>query len=212
MRLLFSVLAALISLAGPASAAQQITVSAWFADVPGGAEVPATVAKLEKVKGVTLLSSPKITVVENIAGTIDIEQNTAVPGGGQVPLGVSLTMKTSVTEKGNIWFSGNLRDRSRGGGEKTERLETVGFVTREWYFSGYTPNAGIVVVRTVPATARVSHDGKVTTTTRELVVYLQFEKVIAKPQTPATKPASSKKSTSTSAKKPATTKAGLRRR
>jgi hypothetical protein len=212
MRRLLSVFAMLMLLAGAVPAAQQVTVSAWFADVPGGAEVPATVAKLEKVKGITLLSSPKITVLENIAGTIDIEQNTAVPGGGQVPLGVSLTVKTSVTEKGNIWFSGNLRDRSRGGGEKTERLETVGFVTREWYFSGYTPNAGTVVVRTVPATARVSQDGKVTTTTRELVVYLQFEKLVAKSQPPASKPTSSKKSTSTSTKKPATTKSGLRRR
>ena len=181
----------LLGFAGPVLAAE-IQVTAHFADVPGGVEVPLTPEKLATAKGTTLLSSPQIIVEENVAGQIEITQDTPVPGGGSVPLGVRLEVKTSITEKGNIWFSGNLSDRSRGGGQKTEKLETAGFATREWYFSGYTPNDAIVLVRTTPASARVEKDGKTVTTLRELVVYLKFKKLGVKPAVVATKAAPTK--------------------
>jgi hypothetical protein len=192
--------------------AAQIAISASFADLPAGTEAPATPDKLTKVKGASILSSPRITVTENDPGAVEITQDTAVPGGGQVPLGLTLSVKTSVTERGSIWFSGNLRDRSRGGGEKTEKLETVGFATREWYFSGYTNDGGTVVIRTSPATSQTVKEGKTVTVTRELVAYLKFEKIAEKPATPAKKPtptASSKKSTVT---KKAATKSTTRKR
>jgi hypothetical protein len=189
------------------SAAQQVGISASFADLPAGSDAPATPDKLSKVKGASILSSPRITALENTPGTVEITQDTQVPGGGQVALGVTLTVKTSVTERGSIWFSGNLRDRSRGGGEKTEKLETVGFATREWYFSGYTNDGGTVVIRTAPATSQSVKEGKTVSTSRELVAYLKFDKI-------AEKPAPTKKSTPSTTKKSTTTtkKSGLRKK
>jgi hypothetical protein len=183
------------------SAAEQIGVSAQFADFPAGADVPAGPEKVAKVKGANILSSPRIILAENVPGTIEVSQETPVPGGIQVSLGVTLSIKTSVTDRGSIWFSGNLRDRSRGGGEKSERLETVGFATREWYFSGYTEPGGTVVIRTAPATAQTTRDGKTVTSSRELVAYLKFDKIAPPPvkkpapaaKTPARKPPSSSK-------------------
>lgn len=200
---------ALLILGVAAQAASQVSITTHFADLPAGGEVPTTVEKLSKTKGATVLSSPSITVMENVAGTVDVVQDTPVPGGGQVSLGVSLTVKTSITERGSIWFSGNLRDRSRGGGEKTEKLETVGFATREWYFSGYTSDGGTVVIRTAPATSQVVREGKTVTSSRELVAYVKFEKIALK--APEKKPATTSK-TSTTKKPTTTTKSGLRRR
>jgi hypothetical protein len=99
-----------------------------------------------------------------------------------------------------------LLDRSRGGGEKTERLETVGFATREWYFSGYTTDGGTVVIRTAPATGQVLREGKTVTTSRELVAYLKFDKVqeklpAKKPVTPTKKSAPKATSTKSKSKK-----------
>lgn len=179
-----------------AQAAQQIEVTAHFADVPAGAEVPNSPSELSGKKEINLLSSPRILVTENVAGEIEIVQETPVPGGAQVPLGVSLNVKTYVTEKGNIWFSGNLTDRSRGGGEKSERLETAGFATREWYFSGWTPNAGTALIRTAPVSTQVVREGKTITKSRELVVYLTFKKS-APPPSAAKKPTTTKKTTTT---------------
>jgi hypothetical protein len=184
-------LAVVMVFSNAAWGAQQIEVTAHFADVPGGVEVPATMDKLAKLKGTNLLSSPKIIVAENVPGDIEIVQDTPVPGATQVEIGVSLQVKASVTEKGNIWFSGRMTDRSRGGGQKTERLETAGFATREWYFSGWTPNAGTVLIRTTPVTAQVMREGKTVESTRELVVFLEFKKQSSKPAT-TTKKAPSK--------------------
>ena len=191
-----------LALGSVAQAAQQIEVVAHFADVPAGAEVPGAPARLSAMKEINLLSSPRITVMENVPGEIEIVQETPVPGGGQVPLGVSLTVKTYVTEKGNIWFSGNLTDRSRGGGEKSERLETAGFATREWYFSGWTPNTGTALIRTTPVSSQVVREGKTVTKSRELVVYLTFTKS-APPPSAGKKPTTTKKTTTskTSTKK-----------
>lgn len=171
---------ALLSLGCALRAAQSIEVTAHFADVPASAEVPLTLEKLGKVSGANLLSSPSITILEEVVGTIEVVQPISVPGARQVPLGVSVSVKTSVTAKGNIWFSGQLTDRSRGGGGKTERLETAGFATREWYFSGYTTPGGTVVIRTTPATAQVVRDGQTVASSRELVAYLTFDRAKGK--------------------------------
>lgn len=200
-------LAILLACTLGAQAAQQIGISATFADLPAADDVPATPDKVAKVKGANILSSPRVVVAENEPGTVEVAQETPVPGGGQVSLGVTLSVKTSVTERGSIWFSGNLRDRSRGGGEKTEKLETVGFVAREWYFSGYTADGGTVVIRTAPATSQSIKDGKTVTTTRELVAYLKLDKIVEKPV--AKKPATPPKGT---AKKTTTKKSGTRKR
>jgi hypothetical protein len=198
----------LLALASSLHAARQIEVTATFADIPAGAEVPATIDRLSKVKNANLLNSPRILVVENAPGKIEIVQETDVPGAKKVGLGVTLDVKASITEKGNIWFSGQITDRSRGGGQKTERLETAGFATREWYFSGWTLNEGTVLIRTAPVTSQVVREGKTIESSRELVVYLQFKKVGASAS-------ASKKSSTTSkpaAKKPTPTKSSARRR
>jgi hypothetical protein len=166
----------LLALAASLRAARQIEITANFADVPAGTEVPATPDKLAKVKNANLFSSPRIVVAENAPGEIDVVQDTPVPGAKQVGLGVRLEVKASITEKGNIWFSGQITDRSRGGGQKTERLETVGFATREWYFSGWTANEGTVIIRTTPVTSQVIREGKTVESSRELLVYLHFKK------------------------------------
>lgn len=199
----------LLFLGVAAQAASRVNVTTHFADLPAGGEVPATVERLSKTKGATVLSSPTITVMENVAGTVDVVQDTPVPGGGQVSLGVSLTVKTSITERGSIWFSGNIRDRSRGGGEKTEKLETVGFATREWYFSGYTNDGGTVVIRTAPAMSQVIREGKTVTSSRELVAYVKFEKIAEK--APERKPATSGKTPTTKKATTPKSKSGLRR-
>jgi hypothetical protein len=201
-------LAILVLLAVGAHGAQQVVVSTQLADLPANSDVPATSEKLAKVKGANILSAPRVVLVENVPGTVEVTQETAVPGGGEISLGVTLSIKTSITERGSIWFSGNLRDRSRAGGEKTEKLETTGFATREWYFSGYTNDEGTVVIRTGPATSQVVREGKTISTTRELVAYLKFEKVAEKPAPKKAAPAGkspAKKTTTTS-------KSGLRKR
>lgn len=175
-----------------AHAASQVAITAYFADLPAGGEVPATIDKVSKLKGANVLNVPKITSVESSPQTVGIEEEVAVPGNKSTQLGVSLTVKATVTEHGNIWFSGSLRDRSRAGGQKTEQLETVGFSTREWHFSGYTNDGGTAVIRTVPATAQVVHDGKTASSSRELVAYLKFEKQAAPAPVKQTKPAVSK--------------------
>ena len=190
--------------------AAKVAINASFVDLPAGTEPPATPDKLTKIKGASILSSPSITATENDPGTVEITQDTAVPGGGQVPLGLTLTVKTTITERGSIWFSGNLRDRSRGGGEKTEKLETVGFATREWYFSGYTSDGGTVVIRTSPATSQALKEGKTVTVSRELVAYLKFDKIAEKPAAPAKKTTTSSKKTT--ATKKAATKSTTRKR
>ncbi len=205
---LLRILPVLFAFSSPSEAAQEIEVIAHFVDVPADVEVPATPNQLAKVKGINLLSSPRIVVVENVMGDIDIVQDTPVPGAMQVELGVSLQVKTSITEKGNIWFSGRLTDRSRGGGQKTARLETAGFATREWYFSGWTPSGETVVIRTTPVTAQVVREGRTIESSRELVVFLELKKLSSKPA--ATKKSSSK--TKASTKKASPSRSSSRRR
>ena len=198
----------LLVLATSLQAARQIEITANFADVPADTEVPATPDKLSKVKSANLLSSPRILVAENALGKFEVVQETPVPGARQVGLGVTLEVKASITEKGNIWFSGQITDRSRGGGQKTERLETVGFATREWYFSGWTSNQGTVIIRTTPVTSQVVREGKTIQSSRELIVYLQFSKVGGS----AVETKKTSTNSQAASKKPASTKASIRRR
>ena len=204
MRFLITLLALAMSL----QAARQIEINATFSDIPAGTEVPATPDKLSKVKNANILSSPRLVVVENEPDKIEIVQETPVPGAKQVGLGVTLEVKASVTEQGNIWFSGQIMDRSRGGGQKTERLETAGFATREWYFSGWTSNEGTVTIRTTPVTSQVIREGKTIENSRELIVHLQFKKVSTS-TSESKKPATKSKSTP---RKPTGTKSSSRRR
>lgn len=159
-----------------AHAATVIEISTKLADVPAGTKLPTTTAKLEALKDVTVLSSPKITVTENKDASIEVAQATSVPGGDAVPLGVKITIKANMTKKGNIWFSGLVTDRSRSGSEKGERVETSGFATRELYFSGWTPNGETVILRTSPATSKTTKDGKAVASSRELVIYMTLKK------------------------------------
>jgi hypothetical protein len=209
VHLVFAALGSAMMLLPDANAAS-VEVTSYFADIPAGAEVPATIETLAKAKSVTLLSSPKIVVEENALGKVEVTQPTQVPGGGHVSLGVSLAIKTSITEKGNVWFSGQITDRSHGGGEKNEKLQTAGFVVREWFFSGYAASGETVLVRTTPATSQAVKDGKKVTSTRELVVYLAFKKLSAAAKPPqAKKPATStikktERTSGSSTKKPST--------
>ena len=198
----------LLALATSLQAARQIEITVNFADVPADTEVPPTPDTLSKVKTANLLSSPRILVAENALGKIEVVQETPVPGARQVGLGVTLEVKASITEKGNIWFSGQITDRSRGGGQKTERLETVGFATREWYFSGWTSNQGTVIIRTTPVTSQVVREGKTIQSSRELIVYLQFSKVGGS----AVEAKKTSTNSQAASKKPASTKASTRRR
>jgi type II secretory pathway component HofQ len=177
-----------LAFAGSLHAVQQIEVTSAFIDVPAGTEAPATPDKLGANKNADLLSAPRLIVAENKAGKIEVTQATPVPGGGSANLGLSVEVKTSVTEKGNIWFSGVITDRSRGGAQKTEKLETSSFAARELYFSGWTTNGGTAQLRTAAATTQVMKNDKPVVQSRELLVYLTFHKVnaegerIAKPE------------------------------
>lgn len=164
-------------LAATLQAAQKIEVAAQIADVAAGTELPATAGKLADLKNTDLLAAPRLLVEEGVAGKIEVAQATAVPGGGATALGMTVEVKTRLTEKGNIWFSGVITDRSRSGAQKTERLEVSGFATRELYFSGWTADGGTALLRTAPATAQVIRNGKAVAQSRELVVYLSFHKV-----------------------------------
>lgn len=196
-------LIALLTAAG--NAATVINITTRLADVPAGTDLPTTAAKLDALKGVTVISAPDIALKENVEGAIEVAQATAVPGGNAVPLGVKVTVKAKMTEKGNIWLSGLVTDRSRSGGEKDERLETSGFATRELYFSGWTPNQGTVVLRTSPATAKTKKDGRDVAKSRELVIYMTIEKTtVAGPSTQKPtqgKPAAKKETPSKAAPK-----------
>ncbi len=196
-------LLALAFLTSLANAATVIEITAKLADVPAGTKLPASAEKLDAMKGVTVISAPQITLAENTGGAIEVAEAVAVPGGAAVPLGVTINIRTKLTENGNIWHSGLVTDRSRSGGEKGERLETSGFATRELYFSGWTPDGGTVVLRTSPATAKTTRDGRDVTSSRELVIYMTLKK--RSTSAPAAKKATASKPAAKSKTAPAKT-------
>jgi hypothetical protein len=196
------------------SAATTIEVTAKFADVAAGTVVPAKPELLGKMKGVDVLSAPKVTTTPGQPATIEVNQGVAAPDGSVVPLGVTLTIKPTLTEKGNIAFSGRATDRFKHGQRESESLSVMTFVAREIAFKGVASSGSTVLLNGAPATsASAKKDAGTPTKARELVIYLTFKKVVTEeaPKKPVTKTATSKSSTKkapTPVKKPSSSKSG----
>lgn len=183
---LFAILASATSFA-----ATTIEVTAKFADVPAGTEVPAKPELLAKMKGVDVLSAPRVTANPGQPATIEVTQNTAAPDGSVVPLGVTLTIKPTLTEKGSIAFTGKATDRFKHGQREGESLSVQTFVARETYFKGVTTSGSTVLLNGAPATSTAAKkDATTPSKSRELVIYLTFKKVTTEPEK---KPATTKK-------------------
>ena len=130
-----------------AHAATVIEVVAKFADVQVGLEIPATPAKLDQMKGVEVLSAPKVTTPPGKEATVEITQDTMVPGAAAVPIGLTLTVTPTLGEK-TISFTGKATDRASHGKRSQGAVNTVEFATREIYFEGSTPSGGTVLLHT----------------------------------------------------------------
>jgi hypothetical protein len=201
------VLCLALSLAVSARAATTIEVLAKFADVPAGTEIPATAEKLDKLKGIDVLSSPSVTTTPGRAATVEVTQDAMVPGAPAVPIGLTLSVTPTLGEK-SIHFTGKATDRAAHGKRSDDRVNTVEFATRELYFEGNVASGETVLLHSSAVSAKGE---KNVAKTRELVVFLKFTKhvieeapakktpsttikkaVPAKPSTPA-KPAAKKK-------------------
>ena len=182
-------------------AATSIQVSAKFADVPAGTEIPAKPELLAKTKGVDVLSSPTIVTTSGKSATIEITQNVSAPGGLEIPLGVSLSITPTLTEKGNIAFSGKAVDRFKHGQRDGESLTVLSCVAREVYFKGSTTSGSSILLNTgAPTAAATKKDGTTQMKSHELVIYLTFKKITSEPEK---KPEPKKKSgTSSGSAKP----------
>jgi hypothetical protein len=194
----------LFATAFPLYSATTIEVSAKLADVPSGVEIPASAAKLEKMKGVNVLSAPKIATKSGTRGTVEITQPQSTPGGGSVPLGVTLEITPSLGEK-NINFTGRVIDRAIGGKRTDDSVSSLEFATREVYFSGAASSGETVLIKTSAAVSKTS--GKVSEIkTRELVVLLTFTKKTTTSETPQKVPAKVATPKSSTTKKSSSTK------
>ncbi len=202
MKLLLALAAASL-LASHGIAATTIEITAKFADVPTGTELPAKPELLAKTKGVDVLSAPRVVTASGQSATIEITQDTQTPDGSSVPLGVSLAVKPTLTEKGSIVFSGRATDRFKHGQRSGETLSVLSCVARETYFKGVAANGSTVILNGSASTAAASKS-------RELVIYLTFKKVAAEPEKKtATKPSATKKPGSTT-KSSTTAKTGTK--
>lgn len=190
------ILAILASAAG-SFAATTIEVNAKFADVPAGTEVPAKPELLAKTKGIDVLSAPRVTTKPGQPATIEVTQDTTAPDGSVVPLGVTLTINPTLTEKGNIAFTGKATDRFKHGQQSGDALSALAFVVRETYFKGVTASGSTVLLKGSPATTTTAKkDAATPAKNRELVIYLTFKKVTdAEPS--GKKPVTSSKSSGT---------------
>lgn len=198
MKRLLLILAAAL----PGHAATMIEIAAKFADVPAGTFI-ASGDKLEKIKGVNVLSAPKVVTGIGQRAVIEITQSQSAPGGVSVPLGVALEITPSLDEK-SISYSGKATDRAMHGKRSEGSVNVVEFATREVYFSGATNSGQTVLIQTAPAVAKGS--GKAAeTTTRELVIVLTFSKKTTEEDAPKKTPTKST-STKPAPKKPATSK------
>jgi hypothetical protein len=177
----------------PLQAATTFEISAKFADVPAGTEVTASTSKLEKMRGVNVLSAPKVTVGSGEKATIEVTQSQSAPGGASVPLGVTLDVTPTQGEKA-VAFTGRATDRAMHGKRSDGGVNVVEFATREIYFSGATTSGETVVIHTAAAVSKGSKDS--TTTARELVILLTMTKKATEPEP------SSKSSKSKTTKKP----------
>ncbi len=205
MKYLFLIFAAAL----PVHSATTIEVSAKLADVPVGVEIPSSALKLEKIKGVNLLSAPKVITESGKRGTIEITQPQSTPGGATVPLGVTLDITPTQGEK-SISFTGRVIDRAIGGKRTEDSVSSIEFATREVYFSGTASSGETVLIRTSPAVSKTSGKNS-EIKTRELVVLLTFTKkttATAEPKKVPAKVATPKSSTTkkTSPTKTTTTK------
>ncbi len=186
----------LLALTAHGIAATSIEISAKFADVPAGAEIPAKPELLAKTKGVDVLSSPRVITNPGKAATIEITQSLAAPDGSEVPLGVSLSITPTLTEKGAIAFSGKATDRFKHGQRAGESLSVLACVAREIYFKGTTASGSTILLNAGPSTsAAVKNADSIQTKNRELMIYLTFKKIA--PETEK-KPAAKKKPGTTS--------------
>lgn len=196
-------LVALLATALPCLAATTIKVTAKFADVAAGTVVPAKPESLAKTKGVNVLSAPKVTTTPGQAATIEVNQSTSTPDGSTVPLGVTLTVNPTLTEKGGIAFTGKATDRFKHGQQAGAALSSMTFVARETYFKGVTESGSTVLLNGAPATsAAAKKDAATPSKSRELVIYLTFKK--ASTNEPTKKPPTKAAKTKATTKKPAT--------
>ena len=195
-------LLAILATALPCLAATTIDVTAKFADVAAGTVVPAKPESLAKMKGVNVLSAPKVTTTPGQAATIEVSQSTSTPDGSTVPLGVTLTINPTLTEKGAIAFTGKATDRFKHGQRSGESLSSMTFVARETYFKGVTESGSTVLLNGAPAiSAAAKRDAATPSKSRELVIYLTFRKITADEATK--KPLTKATNTKPSSKKPA---------
>jgi len=193
-------LTALLAITANCHAATTIEVSAKFADVPTGTEVPAKPELLAKTKGVDVLSAPRVITLPGQNATIEVTQETASPDGSAIPLGITLNIKPTLTEKGNIVFSGRATDRFKHGQRDGESLSVLACVAREIYFKGTATNGSTVVLNGGPSTiSATKKDGTTTVKNRDLVIYLTFKKVTSEPE--KKKPAPGKSGKSSAKKK-----------
>jgi hypothetical protein len=199
----------LLAIASDCTAATTIQISAKFADVPAGTEIPAKPDLLAKTKGVDVLSSPTVVTASGKSATIEITQSLTAPGGPAVPLGVSLSITPTLTENGAIAFSGKAVDRFKHGQRDGESLTVLSCVAREVYFKGSTTSGSSILLNTgAPTAAATKKDGTTQMKSRELVIYLTFKKLTSEPEkgpepkkksgssSNTTKPATKKKSSS----------------
>ena len=181
-------------------AATTIQISAKFADVPAGTEIPAKPDLLAKTKGVDVLSSPTVVTGSGKSATIEITQIVSAPGGLEIPLGVSLSITPTLTEKGTIAFSGKAVDRFKHGQRDGESLTILSCVAREVYFKGTAASGSSVLLNTgAPTSATTKKDGATVVKNRELVIYLTFKKITGEPE--KKKPAPGKPGSSSTKKK-----------
>ena len=186
----------ILATAFPAFAATTIEISAKFADVPAGTVI-STADKLEKMKGVNLLSAPKVVTGAGQKALVEVIQSQSAPGGVSVPLGLTLEI-TPTLDDANINFTARATDRAMHGKRNEGRINVVEFATREVYFSGSTNSGQTVFVHTAPSVTK--GDGKVTETkTRELVILLTFQKKTTEAETGKKAATSKKPATSTKA-------------
>ena len=207
LRLLIA--SSLLAIAANCIAATTIQIEAKFADVPAGTEIPAKPELLAKAKGVNILSSPRVITEPGKSASIEVTQNIAAPDGSEVPLGVSLSITPTLTEKGSIAFTGKATDRFKHGQKAGETLNVLACVARETYFKGTTASGSTVLINAGPSTSTsAKKDGATEVKSRELVIYLSFKKIAPEPEKktgkkpePKEKPASTSGSSTKSAKK-----------
>lgn len=157
---------------GLSMAATTVEIDAKFADVAAGTEIPATAEKLDKLKGIEVLSAPRVVTSPGKTATLEVTQDSMVPGSKAVPIGLTLSVTPTIGEK-TIQFTGKAIDRATHGRRSSDRINTVEFATRELYFEGNTASGGTVILHSAPVAAKGE---KTVSKSRELVVFLTFTK------------------------------------